>query len=46
MKFVLAATLAVSMLTAGAASARPIFHHHPHKVCTMRHHHRVCRWVR
>jgi len=46
MKFVLAAALAVSMLTAGAASARPTDHHHPHKVCVTHHHHRVCRWTR
>jgi hypothetical protein len=44
MKIVLASAIALSMLAAGAANARPV--HHMHKVCTMVHHHRVCRMVR
>lgn len=44
MKMILATAVALSLLAAGAANARP--HHHPHKVCTMHHHHRVCRIVR
>ena len=40
MKLIMAATLAVSLLAAGAASA------HSHKVCVHHHHHRVCHWVR
>ncbi|HTX50879.1 MAG TPA: HHHH-motif protein [Caulobacteraceae bacterium] len=40
MKLIVAATLAFSLLAAGAASA------HPHKVCRVHHHHRVCRIVR
>jgi hypothetical protein len=40
MKLIMAAALVVSMLAAGAASA------HPHKICRVHHHHRVCRIVR
>jgi hypothetical protein len=40
MKLIMAAALAVSMLAAGAASA------HPHRVCMVHHHHRVCHIVR
>ncbi len=43
MKAIFATVLALSVLAAGAASARP--HHHPHKVCTVHHHHRVCHMV-
>ncbi len=44
MKTILTAAVALTLLVAGAADARP--HHHPHKVCTFHHHHQVCRWVR
>jgi hypothetical protein len=44
MKTILATALTLSLLAAGAASARPV-HHHPHKVCTTHHHHKVCRMV-
>lgn len=40
MKRILAGALAISLLAAGAASA------HPHKVCMIHHHHRMCHWVR
>jgi hypothetical protein len=39
-KFILAA-MALCILGATAAEAR----HHRHKVCSIRHHHRICRWV-
>jgi hypothetical protein len=41
MKRLTLAVIAVSILAAGSASARP---HHHHRVCTMHHHHRVCAW--
>jgi hypothetical protein len=46
MKTVIAIAMAAATVAAvaPAANARP--HHRPHKVCTIRHHHRVCRWVR
>jgi hypothetical protein len=40
-KLFISALIAASVLTAGAASAYP---HHRQRVCTMRHHHRVCTW--
>jgi hypothetical protein len=46
MKLILASALALSLLAAGSVSAHPIMHHAPHKVCTVSHHHRVCRMVR
>jgi hypothetical protein len=44
-KAVFASVIALSLLAAGAAEARP-HHMKPHKVCVMKHHHRVCHWVR
>jgi hypothetical protein len=44
MKIILAAAFTLSMVTLGFADAAP--RHHAHKVCSMRHHHRVCHWVR
>jgi hypothetical protein len=46
MKLVIATALTLSLLAAGAASARPMMDHHRHKVCSMHHHHKVCRWAR
>jgi hypothetical protein len=45
LKTIFAVAVAMSMLTAGVAAARP-HHHHAHQVCSMHHHHRVCHWVR
>jgi hypothetical protein len=45
-KKILAAAVAVSLLAAGVASAAPYRHHRAHRECTIRHHHRVCHWVR
>jgi hypothetical protein len=45
MKMILATALTLTLLAAGAVSARPMMHHHMHKVCTMHHHHKVCRMV-
>jgi hypothetical protein len=46
MKIILAAVLAAfafgSLATAAQADAFRDHHHHPMKVCTMMHHHRVC----
>ncbi len=48
MKAFLAAAITLSLLGATAAVAAPMPHrppvHHKHKVCTIRHHHRVCFW--
>jgi hypothetical protein len=48
MKTIFAATAAIAMLAAGIASAAPYHnrHHRGHQVCSVRHHHRVCHWVR
>lgn len=45
MKIVIAMAVAAAALVGAATSAdaRP---HHPHRVCTVRHHHRVCHMVR
>ncbi|WP_256375880.1 hypothetical protein [Caulobacter sp. S45] len=43
MKLFISALVAVAALTATAASAGPM-HHHGHRICSMRHHHRVCMW--
>ena len=40
MKKIILAVVALGILGATAAEARM----HRHKVCTVRHHHRVCRW--
>lgn len=46
----LAATVALSAVAVAPASAQPYGphhgwrHHHPHKVCFIRHHRRVCTW--
>jgi hypothetical protein len=36
--------LAVLTLTIFGAVAAEAAHHHRHKVCAVRHHHRVCHW--
>ena len=40
MKKIILAAVALSLLGMGAAEARM----HRHKVCCVRHHHRVCHW--
>ncbi len=40
MKKIVLAAMALAILGTVAADARP----HRHKVCYMRHHHRICRW--
>lgn len=40
-KKIILAAMALCILGATAAEAR----HHRHKVCHVRHHHRICRWV-
>jgi hypothetical protein len=45
MKTAIAALVVLATLSAGVAEARP-YHHRGHQVCSWRHHHRVCHWVR
>jgi hypothetical protein len=41
MKKIVLAAMALAILGTAAADARP----HRHRVCSVHHHHRVCRWV-
>jgi len=44
MKTILTAAFVMSLLCVAGANAEP--NRHPHRVCTVHHHHRVCRMVR
>ncbi len=44
MKTVIAFAVAAASLAAFATAANADPHHHAHKVCYVRHHHRVCHW--